>query len=100
MNVQLLSREQLIDKYCKRHDTTIENIAARLEAMDALYQPDGYFLAECQVLDSSRLGSYVILPYGPNNTFQAPPDKPFSPRGLASDMSVVVAVAPNVKKVS
>ena len=34
----------------------------------------------------------MILPYGPRNTYKEPPTKPISPRGLASDMSVVVAL--------
>jgi hypothetical protein len=49
-------------------------------------------LLECVDLSSSRLGSYVILPYGPRNTYKEPPTKPISPRGLASDMSIVVAI--------
>jgi hypothetical protein len=55
---------------------------------------DGWMLLECQVMDGSRLGSLTILPYGPNNTFARVPDHPISPRGLASDMSVVVGVLP------
>lgn len=36
----------------------------------------------------------LIKSNGPNNTFKQPPDHPVSPRGLASDMSVVVALLP------
>ena len=53
------------------------------------YSPTGWFLAECQQLDSSHCGEMMCLAYGSNNTIKTPPEKPFSPRGLASDMSVV-----------
>ena len=79
-------------RYCQSQHSTPENLYAALEAQQRGYSPDGWMLLECIDLSSSRLGSCVILPYGPNNTYKQPPTKPISPRGLASDMSVVVAL--------
>lgn len=79
-------------KYCERQESTPERLKEALLQQKDLYHPDGWMMLECQVLDSSRLGSLAVLPYGPNNTFKSVPDYPVSPRGLASDMSVVVAV--------
>ncbi len=43
------------------------------------------------MLDSSGCGSVVALPYGgTNTTFAEIPEHPFSPRGLASDMSMAI----------
>jgi hypothetical protein len=56
------------------------------------YGPEGWVLVECEQLDSSRLGERVVLPFGENNTLKKIPVGPVSPRGMASDMSVVVAV--------
>lgn len=77
--------------YCETQDCDEETLFNRLMKQREQWQPDGWFMLECQVLDSSRLGERVILPYGPNNTFKAVPEGPVSPRGLASDMSVVIA---------
>lgn len=81
-------------RYCERQEQTPEGLFAVLSAQRERYQPEGWMLLECQAFDSSRHGSLTILPYGPNNTFRQPPDQPISPRGLASDMSVVVAILP------
>jgi hypothetical protein len=64
-------------------------LAEMLEAHRQQFQPDGWFIAEC-----SRRGELVLLPYGGNATHKVVPDKPFSPRGLASD-SVAIACFPN-----
>ena len=79
-------------KYCERQEQTPDGLRTILEKQKQTYQPEGWFMLECQMLDSSRLGSLTILPYGPNNTFKVIPEHPVSPRGLASDMSVVCAV--------
>lgn len=55
------------------------------------YAPDGFLIAECQDLSSSHMGERIVLPYGGKATLPAPPTGLFSPRGLASDMSVVIA---------
>jgi hypothetical protein len=87
-----ISYKEFAARYCKRQENTPEDLYSTLESQQRTYQPDGWMLLECVDLSSSRLGSYVILPYGPNNTYKEPPAKPISPRGLASDMSIVVAL--------
>ncbi len=87
-----LTRSDLIARYCERQDAAPSEISDQLSRLDHTYEPTGYMLLECAVLDSSRLGEYVILPYGPRNTYKDLPDRPISPRGLASDMSTVAAV--------
>ena len=79
-------------RYCMRQDSTPDSLRATLRAQRERFAPIGWMLLECQMMDSSSMGALTILPYGPNNTFQAPPAGPVSPRGLASDMSVVVAL--------
>jgi hypothetical protein len=81
-------------RYCERHENTPMGLAEIFHRQVELYRPDGWMLLECQDFSSSRLGHYVILPYGGQATFKTIPDRPISPRGLASDMSVVVAVLP------
>jgi len=91
---ETLDYTEFARRYCERHVNTPEELAETLRHQITLFQPDGWMLLECQVLDSSRLGHYVILPYGGQATFKTIPDRPVSPRGLASDMSVVVAILP------
>lgn len=86
-----MTYKEFARRYCERQENTPEDLYATLESQQRMYQPDGWMLLECVDLSSSRLGSYVILPYGSKNTYKEPPTKPISPRGLASDMSVVVA---------
>lgn len=81
-------------RYCDRQEQTIEGLRDVLRAQRERFKTIGWMLLECQVFDSSRLGHYSILPFGPNNTFKDLPEGPVSPRGLASDMSIVVAVLP------
>lgn len=83
--------EEFAAKYCETQEQTPEGLLEILRAQKERYSPDGFMLLECQDMCSSKLGNKVILPYGPNNTFKSPPDHPVSPRGLASDMSVVIA---------
>lgn len=80
-------------KYCNRQDSTPAALLAVLKGQRDRFNPAGWFLAECQDMSSSAMGSLVILPYGPQNTFKEVPDpgRVFSPRGLASDMSTAVA---------
>lgn len=78
-------------KYCERQESTPPALHATLAAQRTRYDPTGWFMLEAQLLDSSYMGSLVILPYGPNNTFKTIPTHPVSPRGLASDTSVAVA---------
>jgi len=89
-----LSFAEFAAKYCERQANSPEGLREILTAQKARYNPEGWFMLECAMLDSSRLGSLTILPYGPENTFKAIPEHPVSPRGLASDMSTVCAVLP------
>ena len=83
---------QFAKRYCERQDQTYEGLRTVLQEQQKRFAPTGWVLLECHVMDSSRLGELTIFPYGPNNTFKDVPAQPVSPRGLASDMSIVVAV--------
>lgn len=89
-----LNWTEFAKRYCERQQQTPDGLKAILAAQADKYSPEGWMLLECHMMDSSRLGDLAILPYGPNNTFKAVVDHPVSPRGLASDMSVVVAILP------
>lgn len=86
-------------KYCERQDQTPDGLKEVLLKQKQKFNPDGWAMLECEMMDSSWLGSLTIIPYGPNNTFKAPPEHAVSPRGLCSDMSVVVATL-NAKEVA
>jgi len=94
MNAAVLSFDELVQRYCERQLCEPNQLQSRLQTIRDKYRPDGFMLLECKVLDSSRLGELTILPYGGDATFKAVPDHPISPRGLASDMSCVVATMP------
>lgn len=82
-------------KYCERQMMTPDVLKSVLEGQKFNgLPPDGWMLLECADMSSSRFASLTILAYGPNNTYKSPPTHPISPRGLASDMSVVVALLP------
>ncbi len=87
-------RLELIRLYCESQQATPIEVCEILDRQVELYKPTGFMLLRCIDLSSSRLGTRVILPYGPNNTFKEPPDRPISPRGLASDMSEVECISP------
>lgn len=87
---QKLTFLELAHKYCERQEQTITGLKDILLSQVNEFEPDGWMLLECHVMDSTQLGQYTILPYGPNNTFESILNHPISPRGLASDMSVVV----------
>ncbi len=90
----LVSFHDFAAKYCETQKCTPLELLARLRTQALKYEPDGWFMAEAQVMDSSWFGQRIILPYGPKCTFKEVPTTPFSPRGLASDTSVVIAVLP------
>jgi len=92
MNVKKMTWKEFSALYCERQEQTPEGLKEILRAQVGKYSPEGFMLLECHVLDSSRMGSLTILPFGLNNTFKAIPDHPISPRGLASDMSVVIGI--------
>jgi hypothetical protein len=87
-----LTFKDFAERYCERQQQTPEGLLKILQDQRRRFDCDGWLLAECQVMDSSFMGSLTILPFGPANSFKTIPDHPFSPRGLASDTSVVVAV--------
>src|SRR4030095_4075512 len=77
--------------YCDAKCFTPERLKSTLLSLATKFQPTGFMLLRCEMLDSSALGNRTILPYGPQNTYKTIPDHPISPSGLASDMSVVEA---------
>ncbi len=87
MSAKQVSWNEFAARYVERQVSTVDELRGKLEIQMGMYKPLGFFIAQCQMLGSSRLGSMVVLPYGPNNTFKTVPDFAFSPRGLASDMS-------------
>lgn len=80
--------------YCETQNTTIHGLRDLLSEQWKLYRPLGWVMLECRLVDSSFRGQRTIVPYGPQNTWKEPPDGPVSPRGLASDTSVVIAILP------
>lgn len=74
-------------KYCERQAQTPDGLKEVLENQYRKLGNVGWMLLECQMMDSSLLGSLTILPYGPSNTYKEPTTRPISPRGLASDMT-------------
>lgn len=85
---------EMAQAYCATQVSDPGELHQVLTVQRARYQPTGWLLLQCQQLDSIYLGQHVILPYGGTATLQTIPDHPVSPRGLASDMSVVVWVLP------
>lgn len=90
--IQKLSFDQLAQRYCERQKQTPAGLLIVLQQQLIRFgEITGWFLLECHVLDSSRLGDLAIYPYGPGVTYKEIPTYPISPRGLASDMSIAVA---------
>lgn len=86
--------KELAAAYCERQVSTVEELRERLLAQCEQYQSEGFVLLQCEMLDSSHCGERTILGFGGSHTLQEIPDKPISPRGLASDMSVVTMWCP------
>lgn len=80
---------------CQEHADDIERSMAALTAafwtQIEVFHPCGWFMLECQMLEGSLMGQRTVLPYGGKSTVGIPP-KLMSPRGMASDMSVTIAV--------
>lgn len=89
-----LSFDTLARQYCDKQALTPAELLQTLRQQKEKFSPTGWMLAECQMLDSSYMGSLTVMPYGPNNTFKEVLTCPFSPRGLASDQSCVVGYLP------
>ena len=81
---------QFLEKFLERAEnaTTYERLASQLYKVEEKFKPDGFFMSECEMLDSTWMGTRTILPFGGDSTFKEVPKQPFSPRGLASDISV------------
>lgn len=90
--VPKLSFADFAARYCERQEQTPQELKDILRQQQNKYKSIGWMLLECQDLSSSHMGELVILPFGPHNTFKEIPNRPISPRGLASDMSTVEAV--------
>ena len=95
------SERELIDQYVDRERNAFSESEAMLRVMETetlladrnkRLNPYGWLLLECQMFDSSRLGLRTLMSFGPENTWKSIPTHPVSPRGLASDMSVVLGV--------
>lgn len=81
---------ELSTAYCERQQQTPDGLQAVLISQRNLFDCAGWMLLECQMMDSSLLGSLTILPYGSSNTYKETTNRPISPRGLASDMSICI----------
>ena len=86
--------DQLASTYCSRQKCEPYQLRELLIAQRDKFNPDGWMLLECADMCSSHYSGYTILPFGPNNTYKTAQDKNalISPRGLASDASVVVGI--------
>ena len=78
--------------YCETQEQTPEGLLDMLHRVNEAFEPEGFLMAECEMMDSSYFGHRIILPFGGAATLRAPPEHYFSPRGLASDQSQVVAL--------
>lgn len=93
MSVETLSQDAFIAKYTERQKSpTSDELRDIMKAQKAKYQPVGWVMLQCEDMSSSRMGELTIFPYGPNNSLKEVPTRPVSPRGLASDMSMAVAI--------
>jgi hypothetical protein len=86
--------EELAAVYCETQECEPHELEEKLIVIAERDKPIGFMLLQCVMMDSSYFGSHTIMPFGPNNTHKELPDLPISPRGMASDMSIVVGVMP------
>lgn len=93
--MKTMSWLEFSQSYCERQDSTPERLKEILLRQKHTYKPIGWVLLQCLLMNSSKMGQLTILPYGPNNSLKEPPTHPISPRGLASDMSVVIGLLPS-----
>ena len=70
------------------------SLRADLKNKISMFKPDGFMILRCVMMDGSRFGQRVIIPYGGSATHKTVPKQHVSPRGLASDMSEVEAIWP------
>ena len=88
--MEQMTFDELAAMYCERQVSTPEELRQTLVERRDRFKCDGFMLLECHQMDSTHCGELTVLPYGPNNTFKEVTNRPISPRGLASDMSVCV----------
>lgn len=81
-------------KYCERQEQTPDGLAKVLCEQTLRFDSTGFMLLECQMFASRSFGNLTILGFGGTHTYKEILDHPISPRGLASDMSVVVGWIP------
>jgi len=83
---------EMVGLYCESQDCTEEELTTRLQDIqrhkgEGLH---GFVLFQCVVLDSSKLGNRVIMPWGPGcRTYKSLPDAGtiLMPDGLPSSSS-------------
>lgn len=75
-------KELDLDEFCT--EFPVASIKETLLDQAKRYNPDGWFICVCEMLDSSKLGRRWVLPYGPSNTYTDVPTNPFSIDGTAS----------------
>jgi hypothetical protein len=92
VNFKQMAWAEFSEKYCTRQECTPEQLAQKLRDRQKKWNPEGFMLLECQVMDSSYLGELTCVGYGGDATFRKPPEQPVSCRGLASDTAVVVGL--------
>lgn len=90
--INYVSLQAFLGLYCESQDAEPEVLREVLLEKQKIFEPDGWLLLRCIVLDSSQCGQRVILPFGGKATFKEIPCRPVSPRGLTSDLSEVEAV--------
>ena len=91
VGIPSLTFEQFAKKYCDRQINKPEELKKIFLRQKELYNPDGWMMLEVAYIGARNSGDLTILPYGGTATYKEVPTHPVSPRGLASDMSVVVA---------
>jgi hypothetical protein len=73
-------------------DDEKQDLRSTLAMSIQAWNPHGWFIHECKLMDSTHMGERTVVVYGDRCTIKAPPVQPFSLRGLASDTGVVVAI--------
>jgi len=92
MKLDYVDFDTFAKQYCDKQDTPPDGLRSILRDQLDRYEPVGWVMMECQVLDTSKAGRLAIVPYGPSNTWQTIPQTPVSLDGTASGTSVPVAV--------
>jgi hypothetical protein len=69
-----------------------KHVRLQLRNLRERYRPEGFVLAENQLMGSSRFGQRHIIPFGGLSSNPAPPENPFSIDGTASGTLCVVGI--------